>query len=419
MRDFRLLAPCVLSIAVAALQTPNMVHAQEAANVPVGLVVTGTVAGTYDSRLVAGLSGIPTTAESTGGGYPSAGGGLTFRRTRPTRDWSLQAQTGAQYVHQIDEPLVHSHRVSVAALWRRSARTTIDATATSSFASFYNLAGLVDGLTALSGATPDQLAPVASPQVRVVAQNNWWQGGRVGITRRLGPRTQIGGGLGVAASSLSAAATGVTFQRLVTVTPRALVQRQITPRTTLGAGYSLEQNIIGTSTFRNQQVQGDVEYRGRALLIRAFAGATLTYAGSVGQQQGVGGLRLTRPIARGWSGAAGYRRGVQFSTVFAQFLNSDVADGSLSRVFGRRVELELLGNYSRGTFIGFNGLRIDSRSFGGQMTWVLTRSVGAVANYNYFVYSLADSIALSSGLPPEATRNVISVGLAWQTFGRP
>jgi hypothetical protein len=159
-------------------------------------------------------------------------------------------------------------------------------------------------------------------------------------------------------------------------------------RYTLGLGF-------GTSIVRNGR-PGAVVAGGAAEASTAFV---LT-----------GSATLSRPLGRTWSTSLGYSRGTSYVLGFSQPLLSDSVNLGLGGRISTRLRFSSSATYMRGSMVFSGGGALTSRSASANLTFALTRYIGAYAQSSYYLYDIPQGFS-SVQFSPHLQRRSASVGL--------
>jgi hypothetical protein len=198
----------------------------------------------------------------------------------------------------------------------------------------------------------------------------------------------------------------------------AYVHHSLTRNLGLHAGYGLEQieyDVPSQSTFANQTFDVGADYGDTLMFSRRTAFSFGVSTQAIGWEGSThfrinGSAVLTHGLSRSWSAALSYARSTDFTPGFTAPLLSDSVYGSLSGQLSRRTQLVAIGGYSTGN-VGF----IPHNDFGAysamtRLTFALTRTVGAYAQYYYYHYHIpADATTLA--LVPILSRHGVAGGL--------
>lgn len=403
------------------LGAPAVTSAQTAAGAAIpelspganGLVISGTVRAAFDTRLTTPGLGADIPSQS-GGIFPTADASITYVVRNPSRDFLVWAGSGGQYYSQLEQPLAYDHRGGATAIFRPGPRTTYDLIYSSSYASYFTLAGIGAGFDGFPSGGQAVLGPVQPAfQQRVSTLSGWRHTGRFGTSRRLSTRTTLAAYGDVAGSDYAG-------RNMLSFGGGAELTRQMSARVGILGRYTLLQGASGGQSIgMTHTPEFGINYAGRAYAVQATGGAAFTGISGARLTNATGGVRVARTLGRSWTGDFGYRRGVQLSFVLSQFVANDNLDANLSRTFGRQIEWRVSAQHSTGRLGQAFEQRVKSTSAGTGVSIPFNRNLGAVVEYAHFLYSMDESLARSLGLPGDVERDVVMVGFAWRIIPRP
>jgi opacity protein-like surface antigen len=121
---------------------------------------------------------------------------------------------------------------------------------------------------------------------------------------------------------------------------------------------------------------------------------------------------LNRQMGRSWTGRLSYQRGLQFVQGFGNPFFVDSVSASLGGFAGAKSRLNFLASYSNGQ-VGMAIADQNYKSYQGTADYqfALNRLVALSADYTYYHYDFAQTVALPSGMSRGLNRQSIRVGL--------
>lgn len=380
------------------------------------LVTVGADLGaTYYQLLRVGensaLAGVPREATITRGAAKTAYA-LNLEHIDVTTSWTSVAYyrpPGAR------DPLFLQHvgAARVAGAWRPAARARISLSQGAAYrprdylSSFGAQAGSVD-LDALSFLRPDALE---SRREYVSADGTFSAG--YDLSRR-------------AAVSID---YGYTRRYQLPADYSALSQRAasdfryaLTRNLALNLGYRVSESSPragGVRRLRTEAIDSGVSYSKSLSRTRLTLVSFRTGIGMADDFEGRQHYRLnanaqvSRQIGRSWAAAAGYVREMHADEVFADTVQMDGVNASLSGLLSDRLSCSVNVVGSRGT-VGFSardrGIARAGASAG--LQWGVTRHLAAGVTYGYYLRQLEAGVALPEGVSRQAEAQTLQVSLS-------
>ncbi len=278
------------------------------------------------------------------------------------------------------------------------------------FFAFANTPKLFDSATA-------ELPPVVGDQAMVRRDQRVFSSS-LGVTQQLGGRTSLSANANLRRANFLSESIGQTTKEL-----GARLSRKLTRDLSIVLGYSYQDGVYAPTAIdavpvRIHNLDVGVDYnhalgRTRRTTIGFTTGSSEIDGDSRGpQRQFTGSARLNREIGRTWHATALYRRGAGFVDGFAQPMFADSVATSIGGTISRRVELALVGNYSKGG-IGFGAGSSENKSYNGsaKARIAIARRLVVSAEYFYFRYHFADAAVLPAGVPADVNRQGARIGL--------
>jgi hypothetical protein len=126
----------------------------------------------------------------------------------------------------------------------------------------------------------------------------------------------------------------------------------------------------------------------------------------------VGGASLTRQIARTWSLAAAYSRGVQFAQGFDAPLFSNSMSVNTTGFLSQRSRMTVSVGYNTGS-VGYSVAERDFNTATGAANYqfALTGATAIFVNYGFYHYTFASTVQLPTGLARSQDRHSVSIGV--------
>ena len=391
--------------------------------------MTTTLTGGYDDNIAAAALGSGTpSGEASSGGY-LGNGAIDFQyfRGRVERSFTLDGGAYGAGYSGTGVSFVKGGQVNVSGTTRLRTRDTFQASQSLSFDPLFTL----NPLTPLDSAAAAGPVPGSNTTTGLLERRSWSSTTGMNYTWMASRRNNVGLSYGFAArrypegddvpgdSNTHRASASLSHQFNRRVSLRSAYDfshgeyqdadgaRPLTDHT-ISAGPQIEK--VFSRTRRLQLSTGIGAQYVKTTASIALRRTTVDYWTPFGQ------LAAVLDLSRTWDMTFDYRRG---TTVLPEVTTeSFVTDGfglSTGGTVGTRLVLEANARMATGTTATAAGGRAENRTltFSSQARWAFGRRVAATVSYDYYTYEFTNVGDLPDFLPPESSRNSVSVGVTF------
>jgi hypothetical protein len=400
---------------LAALSAGTSAHAQGSIGPGPTEVfsLTAVALGGYDSDLI--TTGIRSDVD-TSASHAATRLNLNFGRQSPEFNVFTAAISEFRYYMAQDIPIKAPMFSGVSGISKSlGRRAAFDASINGNYFPRFQL-GVLPPTT---DAPIDQLY---SPDYGLSADDVLSYAANTNLSYRLSPRTSVSAGYGH-----SRFMSGDSDYELRSQSYRARLSRSLTRYARLQLGYGQHEGMYviadrKSSKRRNHVIDAGIHYARPLSLSRRTEASFSTGSTAIDNGQNtryavIGSARVSHRLARYWTVAAAYARGLGYVGGFQEPLFSDSISATVEGLVGR-AQLSVSGSYANGT-VGFatisdyESLRATSRVD----VPLVGRRLSLYGTYFYYEYQMNESIVLPNGLVPELGRHGVRVGLAWLIAG--
>ncbi len=369
-----------------------------------------SVLSSKDDTVTSGASGADGQALQVGGLFyrPAATVAYGFRARRAA--FTVSGGGGGRYYSNFTELNAEDATESASFAAELGKSTQIRATQRLASEPYFQI-------DVFGGMIPMELTAPAGPEVSLLARRSLASAGDIGVTRRLGRRSQV-----VIEYMYQRQAYSSGDERFQWQNANGKLLHNLTRYAALRLGYGRGESTNTLFAVRNairtDTIDVGVDYSrplsfSRKTTIGFSSGtASVSQSGRRDYQLVLDG-RLRRELERHWNLDAAYHRGFQFQPGFADPFFADALQLQVSGLIGRRMEFNGSGGYASGR-IGLNqaGNDYSSGSASVAIRFALTRLLSIETGYTYARYDFDLNPRLPAGLPRHVTRQGVRVGLS-------
>ena len=369
--------------------------------------------GAYDDNLVATLqNGSIDPQTQTSGPYNALDTRVMFTTHSRRLMFGASESSALRYYPTLSDITGIQHAASVG-LNGTFGKTEVTVNQTFGYSPFYSFSTIPIVFDAQLGGPPPSVADsiVTERDTRTI-------GSSANLTQKIGGRTTLQFNASREDTSSQSEGTGLKVENI-----GGRLTRDLTRDLGLVLGYGVRQahyrlspSVTESDSFHNIEVGVDYHHAlslTRRTRVSFSTGSTLVKGAQGGSEYRlIGDARLTKEVGRTWQGVAAFHRGVGLVEGFHDPFFSDSFICSLGGAINSRVDISMMGGYSRGQLgVSASGSNNDSGNASAHMRVALSRTLALSGEYFFYRYHFDEGVALPAGMTPQHTRHGFRFGL--------